>query len=239
MASQATENHISAQHFALIYIDQNGEIHREVSTSISHYRDTILSPQVTAEFLKAVIEGGLQNPSLEFLSPQLHPGYVMNHRPYGPRFQKNVKLQGHIVPAAEGYHEQHTLWPGHGKASPAALRDELLHRERSCMQTQSLESQEAVLSIKDTKFLRRYYEKVFQNVQQTNCRVLAKAFVKLVEPKKQVKYPYNGRKVVAGEIRQLNPEESKPPWWPPKVRHREPDHLLKAGNMTFCCVWYR
>ncbi|KAJ5240530.1 uncharacterized protein N7469_002121 [Penicillium citrinum] len=63
-------------------------------------------------------------------------------------------------------------------------------------------------------------------------RVLAKAYVKLVEPHKQVQYPYNGRKIVAGELQQLNPEESKPPWWPPEVRHREPDHLLKAERIA-------
>lgn len=80
--------------------------------------------------------------------------------------------------------------------------------------------------------LRHYYEKVFQNLQQTNCRVLAKAYIKLVEPRKQVNYPYNGRKIVAGRTRQLDPDETKPPWWPSGVSHREPDHLPKAGKLS-------
>src|SRR3954468_8281711 len=46
--------------------------------------------------------------------------------------------------------------------------------------------QKVSISIKDRDLLRQYYERVFQNLQQTNCRVLAKAYVKLVEPRKQV-----------------------------------------------------
>ncbi|KAJ5325122.1 uncharacterized protein N7506_008224, partial [Penicillium brevicompactum] len=115
---------------------------------------------------------------------------------------------------------------------PAILEDEVLHKKRLCMQKHSLEVQKAILSIDDTKFLRRYYERVFHNIQQTNCRILAKAYVKFVESHKQVKYPYNGRKTVAGETQQLSSEQSKPPWWPPQVRHREPDHLLKAERIA-------
>ncbi|KAF3009283.1 hypothetical protein E8E15_001438 [Penicillium rubens] len=70
-----------------------------------------------------------------------------------------------------------------------------------------------------------------RRLQQTNCRALAKAYVKLVEPRKQVYFPYNGRIVVAGVTQQLDPEAAKPPWWPAGVRHREPDHLLKEERI--------
>jgi hypothetical protein len=86
------------------------------------------------------------------------------------------------------------------------------------------------ISVRDANLLGCYYKKAFENLQQTNCRVLAKAYVKLVEPRKQVNYPYNGRKIVAGIPRQLDPNETKPPWWPSGVSHREPDHLPKAGK---------
>lgn len=81
----------------------------------------------------------------------------------------------------------------------------------------------------DDKSHRSYYEKAFESFQQTNCRVLAKAYIKLIEPRKQVNYPYNGRVSAAGTTRQLDPEATKPPWWPSGVTHHEPDHLLKAG----------
>ncbi|CAG8018768.1 unnamed protein product [Penicillium salamii] len=216
-------------------MDQYGTLHYEASPSIVHYRDTILSPQVTAEFLKAVAnstEVGLRRSSLEFASTQLFPDHLGNYDSHDSRFPKGIQAEGHDVPTTYGYHSQPHLWPGHDIATPAILKDKVLHKKRSCLQKHGLELQEAMLSIKDTKFLRRYYEKVFHNIQQTNCRVLAKAYVKCVEPHKQVNYPYNGRKTVAGEIRQLSSEQSKPPWWPPQVRHREPDHLLKAERIA-------
>lgn len=84
----------------------------------------------------------------------------------------------------------------------------------------------------DKDLLRCYYEKVFQNPQQTNCRVLAKAYIKLVEPRKQVHYPYNGRRTIAPKTQQLDPDATKPPWWPSGVSHREPDHLPKSGMLA-------
>lgn len=88
---------------------------------------------------------------------------------------------------------------------------------------------EGSLQIQDPGEIIRAYEKAFEKFQQTNCRVLAKAYIKLLEPRKQVNFPYNGRKSIGGRTFQLDPEETKPSWWPSCVRHREPDHLLKPG----------
>jgi hypothetical protein len=88
-----------------------------------------------------------------------------------------------------------------------------------------------MLPVKNHALLRKYYEKAFQSLKQANCRILAKAYIKLVEPRKQVNFPYNGRKVISGIPQQLDPETTKPPWWPTEVVHREPDHLLKAGRV--------
>lgn len=87
-----------------------------------------------------------------------------------------------------------------------------------------------VLRVADRDLLRRYYEKAFEDFQQLNCRAIAKSYIKLVEPRKQVHFPYNGRKVVAGVSTRVNPEQTKPVWWPVDVLHREPDHLLKRGK---------
>lgn len=91
------------------------------------------------------------------------------------------------------------------------------------------------LPIPDPGAVISVYEKAFENLQQTNCRILAKAYIKLLEPRKQVNYPYNGRKSIGGRIVQLSPDETKPSWWPPQVRHREPDHLLKVGMSPLYC----
>ncbi|KAJ5982346.1 hypothetical protein N7451_012446, partial [Penicillium sp. IBT 35674x] len=108
----------------------------------------------------------------------------------------------------------------------------LQRRKRPRIQENNLSGERTRISVGDKKFLHRYYRKVFRNLQQTNCRIIAKAYVKLVEPRKQTQYPYNGRKVVAGKTYQLSPEETKPPWWPLGVSHREPDHLLKAERIA-------
>lgn len=88
-----------------------------------------------------------------------------------------------------------------------------------------------VIRVDDEVRLKKYYEKAFDAFQQLNCRVIAKAFIKLVEPRKQVNYPYNGRRASSspGGERRADPEMTKPPWWPVGVTHKEPDHLLKPG----------
>lgn len=146
---------------------------------------------------------------------------------------RNMERHRLVVPAPQGPPVDPTMWPAQQQEpwpsqwsrSPQTQRAQPWNEEISIASPNK-----SLISIRDKEFLRRYYEKVFQNLQQTNCRVLAKAYVKLVEPRKQVNYPYNGRKIVDGRTQQLNPEETKPPWWPAGVSHREPDHLPKAGK---------
>ncbi|KAL4808185.1 hypothetical protein BDV18DRAFT_158296 [Aspergillus unguis] len=88
-----------------------------------------------------------------------------------------------------------------------------------------------MLPVHNHDLLRKYYEKAFDSLQQTNCRILAKAYIKLVEPRKQVNYPYNGHKTIAGVPQQFDPEETRPLWWPSGVTHREPDHLRKPERI--------
>lgn len=82
------------------------------------------------------------------------------------------------------------------------------------------------LRIGDTGTVRAYYESAFKRLQQLNCRMLAKGFIKLIEPRKQVRHPYNGGKG-AGPGDRGDPEKTKPDWWPRDVIHKEPDHLRK------------
>lgn len=93
----------------------------------------------------------------------------------------------------------------------------------------SSQSTKTTISIDNADLLRLYYEEGLERFHQTNCRALAKSYIKLIEPHKRTHYPYNGRMVVSGRLRQLDPETTKPPWWPSGVTHREPDRLTKAG----------
>lgn len=77
------------------------------------------------------------------------------------------------------------------------------------------------LTIGNEAEVKAFYNTRFNDMQQSSCNVIGKAFVSLVEPKKQSYYPYSKGKA--------------PPWWPKTtgeqcVRHKEPDHLLKSGN---------
>ncbi|RKF57683.1 putative ydr124wp-like protein [Golovinomyces cichoracearum] len=71
----------------------------------------------------------------------------------------------------------------------------------------------------------RFYFIRFKDMQQSSCKVMGKAFVKLVEPRKQTHHPYTGG------------NDKAPSWWPPTrgenaVRHKEPDHLLKPERIN-------
>ncbi|MBE3046066.1 DUF2841 domain-containing protein [Candidatus Bathyarchaeota archaeon] len=82
------------------------------------------------------------------------------------------------------------------------------------------------LRIGDADAVWNFYQQRFKNCQQTACKLIAKAWVKAVEPKKQSHHPYTGK------------DEKAPEWWPrpwgptiqERVRHKEPDHLYKKGS---------
>lgn len=69
-----------------------------------------------------------------------------------------------------------------------------------------------------------YYTSRFAALQQATCKLVVKAWIKVIEPKKQMKFPYN------------KGEDLKPQWWPEGVRHREPDHLSKTGESKVLIV---
>lgn len=59
-----------------------------------------------------------------------------------------------------------------------------------------------------------FFELRLQQMQSVVCKTIAKAWIKVIEPKKQSYHPYK-----LGEA-------AKPAWWPAGSRHREPDHLF-------------
>ena len=94
-------------------------------------------------------------------------------------------------------------------------------------------------------------------MQQLACKVILKAWIRAIEPKKQSNYPYVGsdkkKKPESEKSNQKKRSKPKdgpdaPPWWPTahedwwklmphpecatmdEVRHKEPDHLRKPGR---------
>lgn len=68
----------------------------------------------------------------------------------------------------------------------------------------------------NAKTLTDWYSSRFNELPQKSSKVMLKVIIREVWPVKSTHYPYNGSKI--------------PPWWPPELRHREPDHLLKEGK---------
>lgn len=91
--------------------------------------------------------------------------------------------------------------------------------------------------------IERCIDNQLKHMKQVGCRVVAKAWIKAKEPRKQTKYPYNGgdrKKEASGIYGNENTGElTKPPWWPSTegwqrgegCRHKEPDHLKKAERL--------
>lgn len=73
------------------------------------------------------------------------------------------------------------------------------------------------LDITNEEEVNTFFETRLRQMQQLVCKVVAKCWIKVIEPKKQSNFPYN------------RGEESKPSWWPANARHKEPDHLMKPG----------
>lgn len=72
-----------------------------------------------------------------------------------------------------------------------------------------------------------FFETRFRQLQQLVCKIVAKAWIKVIEPKKQTRFPYN------------RGEDSKPSWWPDDVRHKEPDHLMKPERISLLMIMLR
>ncbi|KAJ5267466.1 hypothetical protein N7478_010274 [Penicillium angulare] len=204
MSRQHRESPKFLEHFALIYIDQGGNLRHQVSASIFDSGQFILSPQVIGAFLKAVAESRTSS---------------FPEQPNSQLVPSTAWLAPNVPRTAEKRGVQQTPRLAQAKEQGWGTRTAISHIT-------------AQLPVNQKDLLRRYYEKVFQNLQQENCRVIAKTYIRLAEPRKQTQYPYNGRKSVEGKTQQFNPEETKPPWWPLGVTHREPDHLPKSERIA-------
>ena len=81
-----------------------------------------------------------------------------------------------------------------------------------------------VVDFNDKESMILFYHYCFHSIGAVCMKKILKAWIKVIEPKKQVKYPYKGG------------ERTKPKWWPTTTedinsncRHMEPDHLWNNG----------
>ncbi|KAL4890364.1 hypothetical protein BDV59DRAFT_97272 [Aspergillus ambiguus] len=200
-------------HYALIYMDNMGKLKVSESPSIREQHDTLFTPDVREKFL-------------EILGPKI--GY---HKPMLRRFSGAGSSYGYAHP--DDFSRQ-------VKRRKASVQDPALEMHFSGQYSDSIEeftqypsTNMVGLEIGDTEKVLEYYENALKHFQQLNCRQIAKAFIKFIEPRKQVKHPYNGGKPRAGAAsgEKGDPEKTKPEWWPAGVVHKEPDHLRKEQRI--------
>ncbi|KAH1452265.1 hypothetical protein KXW57_003988 [Aspergillus fumigatus] len=206
-------------HYAMIYLDNMGRLKVIESPSIQEHNGTVFTTEVRERFLEILgAKIGYQRPKVRRLSAagatpySYDPQQPLGHLPY-----RQTK-QGRNSPG----HSMYGVLPSVQFSVPGE-------------ETPSCGSVDMVgLEIGDTPKVLEYYERSLKHFQQLNCRQLAKAFIKFIEPGKQVKHPYNGGKPPAGAPpgTKGDPEKTKPDWWPADVLHKEPDHLRKDQRLS-------
>ncbi|KAL2854875.1 hypothetical protein BJY01DRAFT_25947 [Aspergillus pseudoustus] len=208
---------IPYSHFAVMYVDNQGEIQVEASPSVMGYEKAVFTEEVQEKFLK--LANGEWEPNLQ----SVYSGIGLSNTPSWHHPSHNAP-SGLIRCEWQSFqhHKRHRrgvrrIDPATGSGWEPPSPSPSLKR--------------STVRVGQTKLLRKYYEMAFENFQQVNCKVVAKAWIKLVEPRKQVNHPYNGRINVSGSTEVKNPEATKPKWWPSGVTHKEPDHLGKPERV--------
>ncbi|KAI0448018.1 hypothetical protein F4803DRAFT_545541 [Xylaria telfairii] len=90
------------------------------------------------------------------------------------------------------------------------------------------------IRIGDSDAVYAFYDHRLKCCQQTACKIIAKAWVKAVAPRKQTTNPYT------------RGDKTRPDWWPKTycrfgedtykdLRHKEPDHLGKEERVFLLC----
>ncbi|KAF3916929.1 hypothetical protein ABW21_db0207131 [Orbilia brochopaga] len=117
--------------------------------------------------------------------------------------------------------QSQSLDKGKGKATATDLENmnSSTSEERIGEGLVETEERSIALRIGDTEAVTNYLVSRFVQIQQLDCRALAKSWIKAVEPRKQSHSPYN-----KGDL-------TRPYWWPARVPHREPDHLLRSHRV--------
>lgn len=102
----------------------------------------------------------------------------------------------------------------------------------SCVRTagsyDSIEVDRVSYAISDKAAWMQWFRNSFCALQQVSCRVIAKEWIKTIQPQKQRRHPYNGR--LPSVQKQKGQNLGRPAYWPHNVTYKEPDHILKEGQ---------
>ena len=216
---------IPAQHYFVAVILDNGD--RKVYTGPGHSRQDVPRFFNADMFAQCTKQG--RAPGKTAVQAPSPPDSPLIAPPGALSEETDVNLAEYT--GGYGSHRQYE----HSRSAASASTNNDGARRRRIKRTFSQVSEEEAsgrisqkkhIVIGDKQAVWDIYDQRFKNLQQTACKLVAKAWIKLVAPKKQSTHPYTGA------------EEKAPDWWPKPwgptrdqaVRHKEPDHLYKRGK---------
>ncbi|TAQ83041.1 hypothetical protein B7494_g8635 [Chlorociboria aeruginascens] len=218
----------SLDKFALIILQDNGEERTYTSQSLKLHQSQIFSESFRAQF-RAAAGGSFSSPGYE---DSLFSDFNVDH-------EQRYRKQSSSCDSLSGtFRRQRQLKEtsdySEDDDSPTVKRRRNRPHHRGSFFADQMEDgdspeplairQNQPLVIGQSAAVGKFYSRRFRDMQQSACKVMGKVFVKFVEPKKQTHHPYT------------HGDEKAPEWWPltignNKVRHKEPDHLLKGVHI--------
>ncbi|PVH82268.1 hypothetical protein DL98DRAFT_142922 [Cadophora sp. DSE1049] len=207
--------------WALIVQTDQPEPRTFTSQSLKPYRDQFFTEQFKDTFMNSALRAeareGYQGSSYH------QDGSMYSEFDSDGKYDARKQSSGSEI--SRRHHRKSRSEESEGDGSVSAKRRRKQYREKS---NEEMPIAQATtrhdMEIGNDHQVNEYYFVRFKDMQQSACKVMGKAFVKLVEPKKQTHHPYT------------KGDEKAPPWWPnttgdDHVRHKEPDHLLKPERI--------
>ncbi|KAI9729960.1 MAG: hypothetical protein M1834_006158 [Cirrosporium novae-zelandiae] len=219
----------SREHFAIIYLGDDGILCKKASPSFQQHLDQIF-PQDICDFVEQLVHSphpmtltsfkdGKRKRSLASLvenqastAPQLDAnggeGHDLSDCPSPTKKRRHGRCQKPRRTTEEGDGSSGSECEEEGVNDDGAEYDG--------------DATYYSFSIKDDEKRYDYLYKKLESFGQVKVKPLAKAWIKKVHPKKQGSHPYNGGK-------EKIPKRTQPEWWPERMLHKEPDHSKKPG----------
>ncbi|KAI9876299.1 MAG: hypothetical protein M1830_006822 [Pleopsidium flavum] len=238
------ECNIQFKAFAMVYLDNRGRTRFEASPAVKPSLQGIFSEDVCQRFLRAVegkvhgrrpAQSGTAHESFQTIpEDEVH---AVGLRRSSDTSSIDVRRSTHTAatrkkqnspkPKSRASKRRKSNAKDYGASQWGAESDDDSSEDGDYLDGEVMNES---IKIGDTVAVDIYFDRQFKRIQQLNCKVIAKAWIKVVEPKKQSNHPYNGGKPDSGG--KADPEKTKPDWWPEGYRHKEPDHVKKNERVA-------
>ncbi|KAI9826866.1 MAG: hypothetical protein M1832_005805 [Thelocarpon impressellum] len=211
--------------FALMILDEAGSLIKFTSPPMESAQTAIFSQRTCEEFVRAVEEaetnGRFQNWRDESGDRYSSEGSIMSIRE-SHGFERSSRRGGDptvkLPDSRSGSHGRTVKRRKLSKRSLSSGSDSSEVRDEGPPEPLGVIPSKQLM-IGDTAAVAGFYKLRFHDLQQLYCKVVAKAWIRTIEPRKQSTHPYKDGKAAA------------PDWWPEGVDHKEPDHIKKDTRL--------